>query len=144
MYTTPLVILFFGNISQFFRASFVFRRKNQKLGKSKVGTVRARGGGNETHSHLRAADTPARTTWGIFKTSEIKNLTLHPELSIISHMAIKIIYKHWKSGKELEVTGTMPRALNNQSSDRFVVQRENGTLEDIIKSTVLQIIENPS
>ena len=35
--------LFFGNISQFFRASFAFRRENQKLGKSKVGTVRARG-----------------------------------------------------------------------------------------------------
>ena len=60
--------LFFGNISQFFRASFAFRRENQKLGKSKVGTVRARGGGNETHSHLRAPDTPARTTWGIFET----------------------------------------------------------------------------
>tara|TARA_Y100000385_G_scaffold210426_1_gene218335 strand:- start:645 stop:872 length:228 start_codon:yes stop_codon:yes gene_type:complete len=35
--------LFFGNISQFFRASFAFRRENQKFGKSKVGTVRARG-----------------------------------------------------------------------------------------------------
>ena len=59
-------------------------------------------------------------------------------------MTVKIVYKHWKSGKNLEVVGTLPRALNNQSSDRFVVQRENGTLEDIIKSTVLQIIENPS
>lgn len=59
-------------------------------------------------------------------------------------MSVKIIYKHWKSGKELEVTGTMPRALNNQNSDRFVVQRENGTLEDIIKSTVLQVIETTS
>ena len=57
-------------------------------------------------------------------------------------MAIKIIYKHWKSGKELEVTGTMPQALNNQSSDRFVVQRENGTLEDVIKSTVVSVTKS--
>ena len=59
-------------------------------------------------------------------------------------MTVKIIYKHWKSGKNLEVVGTLPRALNNQSSDRFVVLRADGILEDIIKSTVLQIIEKPS
>ena len=59
--------LFFGNISQFFRASFAFRRENQKFGKSKVGTVRARGGGNETHSHLQPPRTPTRKTLGIFK-----------------------------------------------------------------------------
>jgi len=39
----PLGSLFYGNISQFFGASFAFRREKQKVGKSKVGTVRARG-----------------------------------------------------------------------------------------------------
>jgi len=69
---------------------------------------------------------------------------MYPQLSIILHMAIKIIYKHWKSEKELEVVGTMPRAYNNQNSDRFVVERADGSLEDIIKSTVLQVIEDVS
>ena len=43
--------------------------------KSKSGMILARGGGNETHSHLERARTPTRTTLGFFETEEKEHLT---------------------------------------------------------------------
>lgn len=52
---------------------------------------------------------------------------------------IRVVYKHWKSGKLLEVVGEMPPQYNNDISDRFVVKTTDGTYEDIIKETVVRI-----
>jgi len=54
---------------------------------------------------------------------------------------IKIIYKHWKKDKTLEVTGTLPPALNNGSSERLIVRTSDGRLEDVLKNTVITIEE---
>jgi hypothetical protein len=54
---------------------------------------------------------------------------------------IEVIYKHWTKGHELRVVGSMPRELNNESSDRFVIEKEDGTLEDVIKNTVIRVKE---
>jgi hypothetical protein len=54
---------------------------------------------------------------------------------------IELIYKHWTKGHELRVIGTMPKEYNNESSSRFVIEKEDGTLEDVIKETVIRIRE---
>ena len=57
-------------------------------------------------------------------------------------MAVKVTYKHWKTGMHLEIVGTMPKELNHENSERFVIKRsKDGVLEDVIKSTVVRIIE---
>ena len=53
---------------------------------------------------------------------------------------MKVIYKHWKTEKELTVIGTMPEKLNNTQSDRFVVKTSEG-FEDVLKNTVIRIEE---
>ena len=52
---------------------------------------------------------------------------------------LKITYKHWKKDKVLEVTGTLPKMLNSESSDRYVVQTPEGGYEDVLKETVISI-----
>lgn len=52
---------------------------------------------------------------------------------------VRIVYKHWKNGKTLEITGVLPKALNNTASDRFIVQLEDGTFEDVLKNTVVNM-----
>jgi len=52
---------------------------------------------------------------------------------------IKVIYKHWTKGHTLEVTGAMPKELNNGSSDRLVILKSDGSFEDVLKSTVIRI-----
>jgi len=52
---------------------------------------------------------------------------------------IEVIYKHWTKGHELRVIGTMPKEYNNEESSRFVIEKEDGTLEDVIKETVIRI-----
>ena len=54
---------------------------------------------------------------------------------------VRLIYKHWSKDKELEVTGTLPEDLNNPASDKFVVQLEDGSYEDVIKSTLVFMSE---
>ena len=57
---------------------------------------------------------------------------------------LKVTYKHWKTGVELEVVGTMPKELNNQVNDRVIVKRLDGTFEDVIKTTIVRVEEwNP-
>ena len=51
---------------------------------------------------------------------------------------VKVKFKHWKSGKELEVTGTIAEWVNEQS-DRIVVEKETGEYEDILKNTIVSI-----
>ena len=51
----------------------------------------------------------------------------------------KIIYKHWKKDKTLEVVGDLPKSYNNSTNDRYVVQLQDGTFEDVIKDTVIEI-----
>ena len=52
---------------------------------------------------------------------------------------LKITYKHWTKDTVLEIIGTMPAPLNNNSNDRYVVQTPNGKYEDVIKETVISI-----
>lgn len=54
---------------------------------------------------------------------------------------VKVIYKHWKKDKTLEVVGTMPSELNNGSSDRLIVKTVDGNFEDVLKSTLIRIEE---
>lgn len=53
----------------------------------------------------------------------------------------KVIYKHWKKDKTLEVIGTMPIELNNGSSDLLVIKKEDNTYEDVRKNTLIRIEE---
>jgi RecB family endonuclease NucS len=53
----------------------------------------------------------------------------------------KIIFKHWQTGEQLEVTGSIDPQLNHPSSDRLVVTKPDGTFEDIIKTTVIEQVE---
>jgi hypothetical protein len=52
---------------------------------------------------------------------------------------VKVVYKHWKKEKTLEVVGTMPPELNNGSSDRLVVKTIDGKFEDVLKSTIIRV-----
>ena len=55
-------------------------------------------------------------------------------------MAVKVIYKHWKTGMHLEVIGVMPKELNHENSERFVIKRsKDGVLEDRMSSPWLKI-----
>lgn len=48
----------------------------------------------------------------------------------------KITYKSVKSGRIIECVGEVRGELNNDSSDRWVVVQEDGSYEDIFKTTV--------
>ena len=52
---------------------------------------------------------------------------------------VKVIYKHWTKGNILEVEGVMPEQLNNGSSDRLIILKDDGNFEDVLKSTVVRI-----
>lgn len=52
---------------------------------------------------------------------------------------VKVTYKHWKTGKELEVIGTMPPQYNNGISDRILVKTADGSFEDVLKSTIIKV-----
>ena len=52
---------------------------------------------------------------------------------------VKVVYKHWKKEKTLEVVGTMTPELNNGSSDRLVVKTIDGKFEDVLKSTIIRV-----
>ncbi len=52
---------------------------------------------------------------------------------------VKVIYTHWTKGTELEVTGVLPKELNNGSSDRLLIMKSDGSFEDVLKSTVIRI-----
>ncbi len=52
---------------------------------------------------------------------------------------VKVTYKHWKTGKELEVIGTMPPQYNNGISDRILVKTADGSFEDVLKATIIKV-----
>lgn len=54
---------------------------------------------------------------------------------------LKVTYTHWKTGKQLEVVGTMPSQYNNPISDRILIQKPDGAYEDVIKSTIIRVEE---
>lgn len=53
---------------------------------------------------------------------------------------VKVTYRHWQTGEELFVVGTMLE-YNNPQSDRIVVKTVEGKYEDIIKTTIIKIID---
>ena len=50
----------------------------------------------------------------------------------------KVVFNHWQTGETLTVSGTIDPKLNNDSSDRLVVTKADGSFEDIIKSTIIE------
>ena len=54
---------------------------------------------------------------------------------------VKVTYKHWKTGKILEVVGTMSKQYNNGMNDRILVQKPDGSFEDVIKTTIVRVEE---
>lgn len=50
-----------------------------------------------------------------------------------------IDYRHWKTNEHLVAFGEIPEELNSNDSDRLVVKLQDGTYEDIIKSTIIQV-----
>ena len=54
---------------------------------------------------------------------------------------VKIVYKHWKSGELLTAVGHLPKEWNNSGNERYVLRLEDGTFEDIIKTTVVYMEE---
>lgn len=54
-------------------------------------------------------------------------------------MKVRVIYKHWLTGKELETIGTI--RWNNPGSDRLIVEQDNGSFEDILKRTIIRTEE---
>jgi hypothetical protein len=50
---------------------------------------------------------------------------------------VKIIFKHWKTGKKLEESGKIVH--DHPDSDRLVLRRtSDGKFVDIIKTTIIQ------
>lgn len=52
---------------------------------------------------------------------------------------VRITYKHWTKDKQLVVEGSLPKELNNGTSDRYVVRQSDGTFEDVLKHTVISM-----
>jgi len=54
---------------------------------------------------------------------------------------VVITYRHWKTGDLLEVKGKVVPYSKNPNSDRIVVEKDDGTYEDIIKDTIVEMYE---
>ena len=52
-------------------------------------------------------------------------------------MRVVIKYKHWKTQKVLSVSGELVH--NNPQSERLVIRKEDGSLEDIIRETIIEM-----
>ena len=50
-----------------------------------------------------------------------------------------IKFKHYKSGGLLSVTGYISHRLNNNVSDKIIVSKLDGTYEDIIRESIVDI-----
>jgi len=50
---------------------------------------------------------------------------------------VKILFKHWKTEQVLQVEGKI--IFDHPDSDKLVVRQEDGSLEDIIKETIISI-----
>jgi len=59
----------------------------------------------------------------------------------MSDKKVRIVFKHWKTGKKIVREGTLPPVLNNPLSDRYLLFMENGKREDIIKDTIIEITD---
>ena len=81
---------------------------------------------------MHRARTLTRTTLGFSKTV----LDNGSCCGYNTHM-VKILFKHWKTGQVLEVSGEI--LFDHPQSDRIVVRKEDGELEDIIKETIISI-----
>jgi len=53
---------------------------------------------------------------------------------------VHVVFKHWKTGEPLHVTGILATWVNEQS-DRIVVETEYGVYEDIIKDSIIKVEE---
>ena len=54
---------------------------------------------------------------------------------------VKIKFKHWKTSEPIEVIGKPVVYNSSGASDRIHFLKENGSYEDIIKNTIIQMWE---
>ena len=52
-------------------------------------------------------------------------------------MKVEVKFKHWQTEEELIVFGEVVH--DNANSERIVVKKEDGTFEDIIKDTIVEL-----
>ena len=52
-------------------------------------------------------------------------------------MKVIVKYKHWKTGEELVLCGKL--VYDNPLSERIVVKKPDGSFEDIIRSTIIEM-----
>ena len=57
-------------------------------------------------------------------------------MAVLTKM-IRVKFQHWKTDKELQVIGEVVH--DNANSERIVVKKEDGTYEDVIKDTIIEI-----
>ena len=51
---------------------------------------------------------------------------------------VVITFKHYKTGELIEMKGILPEVYNPENSDLYVLLKQDGTLEDIRKETVVK------
>jgi len=52
---------------------------------------------------------------------------------------LEVVFKHWKTEEQLKAVGTI--VFNNPQSDRLVLKDITGKLQDILRSTIVEIKE---
>ena len=51
---------------------------------------------------------------------------------------VTITFKHYRTGEIIEMSGILPEVYNPERSDLYVLLRQDGTLEDIRKESVVK------
>ena len=51
---------------------------------------------------------------------------------------VEIVFKHWKTGDHLTRIGRIVH--DNPASDRLILKLDNGSYEDIIKETIVEVV----
>ena len=51
----------------------------------------------------------------------------------------RVEFTHYKDGTPLSVSGEIPKNLNNQNSDYLFVEKSDGRIEAVLKTTITKI-----
>lgn len=52
---------------------------------------------------------------------------------------VAITFKHYRTGDIIEMRGILPEMYNPEQSDLYVLLKQDGTLEDIRKESVVKL-----
>lgn len=53
---------------------------------------------------------------------------------------VTITFKHYRTGENISMNGILPEVYNPENSDLYVLMKQDGTLEDIRKESVVEIL----